>query len=83
VNGEVTQSLTRIQGGRLFHRPGRCPGLPGLGGRRTERGAHRPDRPLLFVHGPPAELLAWLLGRGSGAGLQVSGGARAAAGPWR
>ena len=42
-----------------------------------------PDRPLLFVHGPPAELLAWLLGRGSGAGLQVSGGARAAAGPWR
>jgi hypothetical protein len=25
------------------------------------------------VHGPPAELLAWLLGRDSGAGLRVSG----------
>jgi maleylpyruvate isomerase len=27
----------------------------------------------VVVHGPPAELLAWLLGRDSGAGLRVSG----------
>jgi maleylpyruvate isomerase len=48
-------------------------------------GPDRPGRPLLFVHGPPAELLAWLLGRGSGAGLQVSGDAARAPvlPPWR
>jgi maleylpyruvate isomerase len=48
-------------------------------------GPDRPDRPQLFVHGPPAELLAWLLGRGSGVGLQVSGDAARAPvlPPWR
>jgi maleylpyruvate isomerase len=29
--------------------------------------------PPVVVHGPPADLLAWLLGRDSGAGLRVSG----------
>lgn len=47
-----------------------------------------PDQPghlPLIVHGAPAELLAWLLGRASGAGLRVSGdGARAPVlPPWR
>jgi maleylpyruvate isomerase len=32
-----------------------------------------PASPPVVVHGPPAALLAWLLGRGSGAGLRVSG----------
>ena len=32
-----------------------------------------PASPPVVVHGPPADLLAWLLGRDSGAGLRVSG----------
>jgi maleylpyruvate isomerase len=51
----------------------------------TRIGPGRPGSPPLIVHGPPAELLAWLLGRGSGAGLQVSGDAARAPvlPPWR
>ncbi len=48
-------------------------------------GPDRPGPPPLAVHGPPAELLAWLLGRGNSAGLRVSGGAARAPvlPPWR
>ena len=37
-------------------------------------GPEQPDAPLVSVRGPAAELLAWLLGRDGGSGLQVSGG---------
>jgi maleylpyruvate isomerase len=48
-------------------------------------GPDRPGNPPLLVHGPAAELLAWLLGRGDGTGLQVSGDAARAPAlpPWR
>ena len=40
--------------------------------------------PALFVSGPPAGLLAWLIGRDDGSGLRVSGdGALPALPPWR
>ena len=37
-------------------------------------GQDEPDVPPVVVHGPPADLLAWLLGRDDGSGLQVPGG---------
>lgn len=36
-------------------------------------GQDRPERAPVTVHGPPAVLLAWLLGRDDGTGLQVHG----------
>jgi maleylpyruvate isomerase len=45
-----------------------------------ERSAPAP----LLVHGPPASLLAWLIGRSDGSGLRVPGGAALPAlPPWR
>ena len=43
-----------------------------IGSRRI--GQDEPDVPPVVVHGPPADLLAWLLGRDDGSGLQVPGG---------
>jgi maleylpyruvate isomerase len=51
----------------------------------TRIGPDRAGGSPLTVSGPPAELLAWLLGRGSGAGLRVPGDAARAPvlPPWR
>jgi len=47
-------------------------------------GPEHPDTPRVIVHGPAADVLAWLIGRGSGAGLQVTGQADAPViPPWR
>ena len=48
-------------------------------------GPEQAGGPPLIVHGPPAELLAWLLGRGSGTALQASGetGRAPVLPPWR
>ena len=48
-------------------------------------GPDRPQGPPLIVRGPPAELLAWLLGRDTGAGLRVPGDGAGAPvlPPWR
>jgi maleylpyruvate isomerase len=48
-------------------------------------GPERPPTPQLLVHGPPASLLAWLIGRDDGGGLRVSGGDAAlpVLPPWR
>jgi len=48
-------------------------------------GPERPARPPVLVHGPPASLLAWLIGRDGGSGLRVSpeGGVLPVLPPWR
>jgi maleylpyruvate isomerase len=47
-------------------------------------GPERPTAPQVLVHGPPAGLLAWLIGRDGGGGLRVPGGAALPAlPPWR
>jgi len=71
----------------------RGPGFPALGvldRRLSEVEIHRigpagTADPPVVVHGQPAELLAWLLGRDGGAGLRVSGQADGAPAlpPWR
>ena len=48
-------------------------------------GPERPASPRVFVSGPPAGLLAWLIGRDDGSGLRMSGdaAARPVLPPWR
>jgi maleylpyruvate isomerase len=58
---------------------------PGGGFGSFQIGPERPASPRVLVSGPPAGLLAWLIGRDDGSGLRMSGddAARPVLPPWR